>query len=151
MRDLAFTPVRKALTPTHARGLSTSLLLATLLALGLLARAQYAGPSTSPTDASPALRHFTAPPATGLSPIDPNTVRHLGADEAGQASYDLSWWTVDAGGVTFSSGGRYTLGGTIGQPDAGMLTGADYALAGGFWRGGAIAYRICLPLLMRGY
>ena len=40
--------------------------------------------------------------------------------------YDLSWWTVDGGGGTFSTGGAYTLGGTIGQPDAGLLTGGTY-------------------------
>lgn len=51
--------------------------------------------------------------------------------------YDLSWWTVDGGGATFSSGGSYELGGTIGQPDAGTLSGGDYTLGGGFWGGGA--------------
>jgi hypothetical protein len=56
---------------------------------------------------------------------------------AGSASYDLFWWTVDSGGATFSSGGSYELGGTIGQPDAGTLGGGDYALGGGFWGGGA--------------
>ena len=30
--------------------------------------------------------------------------------------HDLSWWTVDAGGQTFSTGGGYSLGGTAGQP-----------------------------------
>jgi len=55
----------------------------------------------------------------------------------GQAGFDLSWWTVDGGGATFSSGGSYELGGTIGQPDAGTLSGGDYTLGGGFWVGGA--------------
>jgi hypothetical protein len=53
------------------------------------------------------------------------------------ASYDLSWWTVDGGGATFSSGSGYELGGTIGQPDAGTLSGGDFTLGGGFWAGGA--------------
>jgi hypothetical protein len=48
-------------------------------------------------------------------------------------TFDLSWFTVDGGGATFSSGGGYTLGGTIGQPDAGQLAGGVYALSGGFW------------------
>ena len=53
--------------------------------------------------------------------------------------YDLSWWTVDGGGYTFSTGGNYTLGGTIGQPDAGVpQTGGDFSLQGGFWQ--------CIPL-----
>ena len=44
--------------------------------------------------------------------------------------YDLSWWTVDGGGTTLSTGEGYTLGGTAGQPDAGVLTGEGYTLAG---------------------
>jgi len=66
--------------------------------------------------------------------------------------YDLTWNTVDGGGQTFSTGGGYSLGGTIGQPDAGMLTGGGYTLGGGFWRGGAVAlppYTIYLPLVVR--
>jgi hypothetical protein len=72
---------------------------------------------------------------------------------AQSVSYDLSWWTVDAGGHTFSTGGGYTLGGTIGQPDAGALTGGDYTLGGGFWRGDAVAVRhqLYLPLMLRGH
>jgi hypothetical protein len=56
-----------------------------------------------------------------------------------QAGYDLSWWTVDGGGGTFSQGGSYTLGGTIGQPDAGLMSGGSYTLGGGFWGGGSLA------------
>ena len=63
--------------------------------------------------------------------------------------YDLTWNTVDGGGATFSTGGDYSLGGTIGQPDAGLLTGGDYTLAGGFWGGGAVEYKIYLPLVLR--
>jgi uncharacterized repeat protein (TIGR01451 family) len=51
-------------------------------------------------------------------------------------SYDLSWFTVDGGGATFSTGGSYSLGGTIGQPDASnALAGGTYSLTGGFWSG----------------
>ena len=66
--------------------------------------------------------------------------------------YDLSWNTVDGGGVTLSSGGEYSLGGTIGQPDAGLLTGGGYTLGGGFWGGGAVtgvAYDVYLPLVLQ--
>lgn len=45
---------------------------------------------------------------------------------------DLSWWSVDGGGETSMTGGTYALAGSIGQPDAGDLTGANYALHGGF-------------------
>lgn len=65
--------------------------------------------------------------------------------------YDLSWWTVDAGGQSFSSDGRYSLGGTTGQPDAGILEGGGYTLVGGFWGGAKVEYRICLPLALRNY
>ena len=46
--------------------------------------------------------------------------------------YDLTWHTIDGGSGT-STDGSLELSGTIGQPDAGVLTGADYELAGGFW------------------
>jgi hypothetical protein len=65
--------------------------------------------------------------------------------------YDLSWWTVDGGGATDSGDGGYTLGGTAGQPDAGVLAGGGYTLAGGFWGGTAVEYHIYLPLVLRNY
>jgi len=65
--------------------------------------------------------------------------------------YTLDWWTVDGGGHTFSTGDGYTLGGTIGQPDADILSNGDYTLTGGFWGGGAVQYRIYLPLVVRNY
>ena len=72
------------------------------------------------------------------------------AATAPDADYDLSWWTVDGGGgTTLSTGGGYTLSGTAGQPDAGVLTGDDYTLAGGFWGGASVECRVYLPLVMR--
>jgi len=48
--------------------------------------------------------------------------------------YDLSWWTIDGGGVTFATGGAFNLGGTVGQPDASSeLAGGTFRLTGGFW------------------
>jgi hypothetical protein len=63
--------------------------------------------------------------------------------------YDLTWSTVDGGGATWSSGGEYSLGGTAGQSDAGLLTGGDYALLGGFWAGAGPPWRLYLPLVLR--
>jgi len=48
--------------------------------------------------------------------------------------YDLTWNTTDAGGGT-STGGTYTLTGTIAQYDAGaaVKSGGSYQHASGFW------------------
>jgi hypothetical protein len=46
----------------------------------------------------------------------------------------IDWFTIDGGGGT-STGGPYSLTGTIGQPDAGTLGGGNYTLVGGFWGG----------------
>jgi hypothetical protein len=47
-------------------------------------------------------------------------------------SYSVDWFTIDAGGGT-STGSVYSVTGTIGQPDAGAMTGGGYTLQGGFW------------------
>ena len=51
--------------------------------------------------------------------------------------FDLSWWTVDGGGAMFSTGGEFSLGSTIGQHDAGAMTGGDFEMTGGFWAVGS--------------
>jgi len=55
-----------------------------------------------------------------------------GAAQTG-GPYDLHWNTIDGGGTTNATGGAYVLGGTIGQPDAGTLSGGAFVLSGGFW------------------
>ncbi len=62
--------------------------------------------------------------------------------------YDLTWNSID-GGATFSTSGPYSLGGTIGQPDAGVMSGGSYTLVGGFWGGVTAHYNIYLPLILR--
>jgi hypothetical protein len=47
-------------------------------------------------------------------------------------SYSIDWFTIDGGGGA-STGGVYSVSGTIGQPDAGVMSGGHYSLAGGFW------------------
>jgi hypothetical protein len=48
-------------------------------------------------------------------------------------SYSIDWFTIDGGGGT-STGGVYSVTGTIGQPDAGgLMSGGNYTLQGGFW------------------
>jgi len=52
---------------------------------------------------------------------------------AGAPEFDLSWNTIDGGGVMRSTGGDFELSGTIGQPDAGRMAGGNFELTGGFW------------------
>jgi len=70
----------------------------------------------------------------------------------GGTGYDLTWSTIDGGGYMFSTGGGYSLGGTVGQPDAGVFAsaGGGYSLAGGFWGGAAVQYNIYLPVVIKG-
>jgi hypothetical protein len=44
-----------------------------------------------------------------------------------------------------------TIGGSIGQPDAGVLSGGSYQLNGGFWGGASINYTIYLPLALKNF
>lgn len=79
------------------------------------------------------------------------TVLLVGASLAVAAvdsGYSLDWFTVDGGGGT-SSGGSYSVSGTVGQPDAGALSGGSYTLQGGFWGGAAASYRLYLPVIRR--
>lgn len=50
------------------------------------------------------------------------------------AQYAITWSTIDGGGGT-STGGVYSVNGTIGQPDASTapMTGGPYSVVGGFW------------------
>ena len=69
---------------------------------------------------------------------------------AGQTGdgYDLSWSTVDGGGG-MSAGGNFRLTGTVGQPDAGRMSGGAFSLSGGFWPGITVTYQIYIPLVIR--
>jgi len=49
-------------------------------------------------------------------------------------SYSINWYKVAGGGSMSTTGGGYSLSGTIGQHDAGgPMVGGGYSLAGGFW------------------
>jgi hypothetical protein len=80
-------------------------------------------------------------------------VQAQSADSAASAAgYTLFWWTVDGGGDTSVTVGKYTLSGTSGQPDAGELGQGNYMLGGGFWGGGAVESGdryVYLPLVLR--
>jgi len=49
-----------------------------------------------------------------------------------QSEFEILRYTIDGGGGS-SSGGGFGLSGTIGQPDAGRMSGGEYELVGGFW------------------
>jgi hypothetical protein len=72
-------------------------------------------------------------------------------EQSAATGYDLSWWTVDGGGVVGAGApGLYTLSGSIGQPDDGpAVANGDYVLVGGFWGGALAQYRVYLPLVLR--
>lgn len=48
-------------------------------------------------------------------------------------SFIINWSTLDGGGGA-STGGSFTLNGTVGQPDAGPpMSGGSFSISGGFW------------------
>jgi hypothetical protein len=68
------------------------------------------------------------------------------APDRPEDGFSLPWWTVDSGGGS-SQGGAYSLSGTTGQADAGLLSGGGYILEGGFWSG-STEYLSYLPLII---
>src|SRR5580692_962925 len=52
---------------------------------------------------------------------------------ASAQNYSIDWYKVSGGGGT-STGGVYSVSGTIGQHDSGgPMIGGNYSLTGGFW------------------
>jgi hypothetical protein len=47
-------------------------------------------------------------------------------------NYAIDWYKVAGGGGT-CTGSVYSVSGTIGQPDAGAMSGGSYSVTGGFW------------------
>ena len=121
---------------------------ALLLALGaLLLLASIVGAQAGASPGTLTSLPSTALPSA-LLPSAPLGTSGTGTWTALSAGYDLAWWTVDGGGAAFSTNGGYTLGGTLGQPDAGVMSGGGYTLAGGFWGGAAVQYKVLLPLVL---
>jgi hypothetical protein len=54
------------------------------------------------------------------------------AASASAQNFSIDWFTIDGGGGT-STGGVFSVSGTIGQPDAGVMSSGNYSLVGGFW------------------
>ena len=62
-------------------------------------------------------------------------------------NYAISWYKIAGGGGT-STGGVYSVNGTIGQPDASTaMTGGSYSLVGGFWSMIAVIQSAGVPQL----
>lgn len=72
----------------------------------------------------------------------------LGAISSARAQgYAINWYKVAGGGGT-SSGGSYSVSGTIGQADASSaMTGGNYSLTGGFWSFIAVVQTAGAPTL----
>lgn len=79
----------------------------------------------------------------------PAKAEALSAEPLAGTGYEITWWTVEGGGLTWSQNGGYSLGGTIGQPDAGVLQGNSYTLRGGFWAGTRIQRNLYLPYIRK--
>ena len=47
--------------------------------------------------------------------------------------FEMARSTIDGGGAIRSTGGDFELSGTVGQPDAGIMSGGGFELSGGFW------------------
>lgn len=70
--------------------------------------------------------------------------------------YNLSWGVIGSGGATWSTGGDFQLGSTIGQPLAfgasPLRAGGAFSLTDGFWHTSSlistIAKRLPLPELL---
>ena len=99
---------------------------------------------TPDTKEIPNTKHQKRGVAAGISPWDLRLgvflmfgvwclVYLLSAPAVHAQSYSIDWFTIDGGGGT-STGGVYTVSGTVGQPDAGpTMSGGNYSVDGGFW------------------
>ena len=95
-------------------------------------------------NSQPALsRQPNSPPwPRGVGPTRPTTCRlrvalgllvlHLSFCLPALAQYSIGWYKVSGGGGV-STGGGYSAGGTVGQHDAGAMSGGNYSLTSGFW------------------
>jgi len=68
----------------------------------------------------------------GLSLVLGWCLVHLMAANAFAQGYTIDWYSIDGGGGT-STGAVYSVTATIGQVDAGAMSGTNYSVTGGFW------------------
>ncbi len=78
--------------------------------------------------------------------IVPGVLLFVAACSVKAQTYSIDWSTIDGGGGT-STGGVYSVSGTIGQPDAGTMSGGNFSLTGGYWSLLSIVQTPGAPLL----
>lgn len=63
------------------------------------------------------------------------TITLLATPAGAGAPWEIDWWTIDSGGEIFTSGGRWSLSGTVGQWDAvpAGASGGSWEVTAGFW------------------
>lgn len=64
--------------------------------------------------------------------------------------FTVDWWTIDNGGG-MSAGGGFSISDTIGQPDAGDMSGGGYTISGGFWDETHTGGLLYLPVVVRNF
>lgn len=73
---------------------------------------------------------------------------HFPLSTARAQNYTVDWYKISGGGGT-STGGTYSVSGTIGQHDAGgPMSGGNYSLTGGFWSIISLVQSAGVPKLM---
>jgi len=88
-------------------------------------------------------------PRLGVSLISVLSIGLIAAGIFALVNPDINIFHIGAGGQ--STGGEFTLSGSMGQHDAGgPLTGGEFTLNGGLWGGGSdVDYPVYLPLVMK--
>ena|ERR1051326_1558612 len=56
-----------------------------------------------------------------------------GLSSAAQAQFQMDWHTIDNSGGKMTGPNQLELEGTVGQHDAGPLSGGGFTLSGGYW------------------
>jgi hypothetical protein len=105
------------------------LLLLVLPVLALLSASLLrAGKSVLPATSVGSVQTLSSHASVAAAPLATGTATPV---------YDPLWYSVDGGGGTFSTGGVFGVGGTVGQPDAGVSSGGVFSVTGGFWSAAA--------------
>jgi hypothetical protein len=68
-----------------------------------------------------------------------------------QGTAAIERWALGSAGGESTGAGDVALNSTLGEPIIGPSSGGSVSLGAGYWHGGAVDYRIHLPLVLRGY